>query len=112
MPVPYRNFTADQKFDDIGPEGVSIFVQKTIDVVPDLSRVVTYGEFGRIHSRPRVELAESMIVIAFLEEGQVSGFGEIALVIEEVQYAHRFFGDQVDDRKVVLKKNRYKILVS
>lgn len=50
----YRQITADQELDDIRSESISIFIQETLHVVPDLASVVTYGKFGGVHPRPWV----------------------------------------------------------
>lgn len=66
------------------PESVSIFVQESVNRVPDLSRVVFDPELQRIHARPRVNLVEGVIVMTFLEVRDVARFGEIALIVEKM----------------------------
>ncbi len=59
------------------------------------------AEFHAGHPRPEVELVEGVVVVAFFQEGTVGGFGEVGLVVEQVQDTDGLLGDQVDDGLIV-----------
>ena len=83
------------------PECVPIFVQESVNRIPDLSRIVFDSELQRIHARPRVDLVEGMIVMTFFQVRDVTRFREIAFVVEEMQDADGLLSNQVDDLGVV-----------
>lgn len=60
------------------------------------------AKFHGRHSRPEVELVESVIVVAFLQEGAVSRLGEIGFVVQQMQDANRLLGNQTNYRLVIL----------
>lgn len=78
------NSTADEQIDDIGPQGVAILVEESVSVVPDLSGVVFDAEFHGGHSRPEVELVESVIVVALFEERAVGRLGKVGFVVQQM----------------------------
>jgi hypothetical protein len=60
------------------------------------------AKFHGRHSWPEVELVESVIVVAFLQEGAVSRLGEIGFVVQQMQDANRLLGNQTNYRLVIL----------
>ena len=55
---------------------------------------------------PGVQLVERVVVVALLEEGNIRGLGEVALVVQEVQDADGFARQQLNHRLVVLEKSK------
>lgn len=100
----YRDLAADQQLDHVRPQSVSVLVQEAVHVVPDLPGVMPDRELGRIHSGPRVQFAQSVIVVTLLQEREIRGFREVALVVQQVKDAHRFLRDQMNDRQIVLRR--------
>ena len=47
-----------------------------------------------------------MIVMTFFKKGEVSGLGEIGLIIQQVEDPHWLFGQHVQDSLVVLKNEK------
>ena len=60
------------------------------------------AKFHGGHSRPEVELVESVIVVALLQEGAVGRLGEIGFVVQQMQDANRLLGNQTNYRLVIL----------
>lgn len=102
MVFAYRYFATDQQLYDIGSEGVSVFVQEAVNVVPYLTSVVLNRELRGIHSRPRIQFTERVIVMAFFEKRKVRCFREIAFVVQEMKNPDRFLSNQVDDWQIIL----------
>lgn len=99
----YRNFAADEEFYDIGSQGVPVLVQKSVHVVPNLTGVMLDRELRRTHSRPGVQFAQCVVVMAFFEKRQIRGFWEIALVVQKMQNPNGFLRYQVYDWQIVLQ---------
>lgn len=64
---------------------------------------MTNAEFGSVQAWSRVGFIEGMIVVAFLEEGEIRGFGEVRFIVEEVEDADGFLREKMDDGQIVLR---------
>ena len=66
-------------------------------------------ELGGVHSRPRVQLAQSVIVVAFFQEREIGRLWEVALVVEQMKDPHWLLRYQVYHRQIVLCIERKEI---
>ena len=68
----------------------------------DLSSVMFDAKFHGRHSGAEVELVESVIVVALLQERAVGRLGKIGFVVQQMQNANRFLCNQTNYRLVIL----------
>lgn len=80
----HRKRAGNEQFDDIRSQRVSILVQEAVHVVPDRPCVVPHPELWTVESRPAVQLIESVIVVAFLEERKIRGTREVGFIVQEM----------------------------
>lgn len=80
----HRKRAGNEQFDDIRSQCVSILVQEAIDVVPDRPRIVPHPELWTVESWSAVQLVESVIVVAFLEERKIRGTREVGFIVQEM----------------------------
>ena len=92
---------ADHEAHDVVAQGVPVLVQEALNVVPHLTSVVLDAKLHAVHPWPGVELAEGMVVVTFLQEREVSRFGEVRFIVKEMEDSHRLLGEHVYDRLVV-----------
>ena len=72
---------AHQETGDVALERVPVLLQEVVDVVGDVSRVMSDDKLGVAHFGFRVAHFRTVMVMAFLQEGIVGAFGEITFVV-------------------------------
>lgn len=80
----HRKRAGNEQFDDIRSQRVSILVEEAVHIVPDRPRVVPHPKLWTVESWSTVQLVESVIVVAFLEERKVRGTREVGFIVQEV----------------------------